>query len=725
MNPLRRLLLWTAACAAFATAAFAEDPSDLFLNAYQDFQAGERFERDANLRSAFEKFQNAERLLEQITKVDATWQPSVVEFRLRKTRENIQRLAPEVAKLPPDDIIEGPLPQADPSASLPPPAVNTSVPIPDAVPQPERPRRSQPDLPRPQVAPSPTPPGGNSEIARLQRQLADQKRENERLAGRLARQAAELKSALFEVDRTKVTVVELRSQLVQAQDALNDAKNSPAAPAAPVVPKELADQIQQLEAERDALQEENDRLVAKLDRASKYIEGSDAARKLLETDRKAVARERDEALTRTKRIRDNQKEIDRLTAERDAIEKRFATEKKDLQTQLAAATDPKKTEKLEAQNKKLAEQLAAAEKKISELADSPARNEEALNSLKSEVNGLNDRLLEAQAQISGKDEQLKALTAQLDETSGDLARLRLNPEPNAEDKRVITENELLRGIILRQIKAQAEREAAGSELKRELDRLQVKSEELNRQLQVLASPAIQLTDQEQTLFREPTALIREPSADTLDVSMAVTKPTSDGDAPKGAASLTTEARSTVEKAREAFEAGRFDEAEKLYQQIADESPDNYFVLSNLGVTQIQARKLSAAEVALRKAVQVNPKDAFAATNLGIVYCKQGRFDEAIASLREAIAADPNDHVAFNYLGVCLGEKGQRQDAEEQFKQSVALHDDYADAHFNLAVLYATSQPPNMSAAKEHYDKAVKAGANPDPSLEHLINTPQS
>ena len=39
----------------------------------------------------------------------------------------------------------------------------------------------------------------------------------------------------------------------------------------------------------------------------------------------------------------------------------------------------------------------------------------------------------------------------------------------------------------------------------------------------------------------------------------------------------------------------------------------------------------------------------------------------------------------------------------------------ADAHFNLAVIYAKQRTPNVELAKYHYKKALDLGAPPDPN----------
>jgi len=719
----RKALLIACLVILGSTPSWTQDASDRFLRAYQDFQSGEKLERDGNPREAFSRYQSAAKLLEQILKSDPEYNPPVVEYRLKKTRENIARMEPEMSKLPGiAEGPEGPLPQAD-TITLPPPAINTTRPlVPSSRPAPSGPLRPG--------ASSPASPSG--ELSSLRQQLSGARTENERLKEKLSRQAAELQSARFEVDKTKVSVVEVKAQLAQAQDAMENAirdREIRAAQAPPPEDKRLAEinrKVLEMEADNEALTEENQRLFSKLESASKYIEGAETGRKILDADRKKIAKQRDEAVARTKKIRDNTAAMERLTREKLDLAKKFSQEKKELESKLAEATDTQRLEKLSAENKDLATRLAESEKKLAEAEKKPEESEKILSELRSEIHSLNDRLLESQAQIASRDDQVKALAKQLDESSGEVARLRLNPQPSAEEKRTMVESDLLRTIILRQIKEQSGRDAASSELEKEIQALQIKSDTIAKQIDVLRRPAFRLSDDEKLLFKEPIAMLSEPNPSSLAVTMAVAKPT-DGfpvQPAEGPESLPDATRPVVDQARKLFELGRYAEAEKLYQQIVESAPNNSFALSNLGVTQIQSRKLSAAEVALKKATDINPKDAFAATNLGVVYCKQGRFDEAITSLQDAIAADAKDYIAQNYLGICYGEKGWKDQAEEAFLRSIAIRDEYPDAHFNLAVLHATAEPPSLDLAKEHYQKALQHGAEPDPSLEQLFQKPR-
>ena len=190
--------------------------------------------------------------------------------------------------------------------------------------------------------------------------------------------------------------------------------------------------------------------------------------------------------------------------------------------------------------------------------------------------------------------------------------------------------------------------------------------------------------------------------------------------PPQAELLPEQVRELVQQAKSLFENKNYADAEKIYQRLVERIPNNYFVLSNLGVVQIESGKLSDAEAALKKAVGINGNDSYAYTNLGIAYSRQGKFDEAIGVLHKAVTFNSSNAVAHNYLGVCLGQEEQWNEAEVQLKKAVELKPEYSDAHFNLAVLYATTEPPSLQLAKEHYVKATALGAAPDASLERLI-----
>jgi Flp pilus assembly protein TadD len=699
----RFLAILATACLSSGLVAFAGDPSDFFLKAYQDYQAGEKFERDGRLRDAMNSYASTVAILEQVRKDDPSWQEIVVNFRMRKAQENIERLramvASEPEKLP---AHEDPLPTRGFEIDIPEPAVTT------------RPGRQKETTAKKQDVDSDY---SRERIASLERQVAqyqklhaEEKKKRETLEG-------DFSSVKMELEKTKTELVAVNSRLAQADDALQrtsserDALKKKAGDPQDKRIEKLSERIARIEAENEVVQEENNRLLGKLEKAAAHISESKKVLSATDEDRRKLAAERDKGLARIKRLKDNEAELEALKAEKSNLQKQLATQKPDLDRLL----------KIEAQNKELAEKLAASEKKLAEASSAGGISKAEAEGLQEEIGLLQDRLTASRQDLAARDASVKSLMAQLDEASGELARLRLTPEPTDEQKRLFTESQLLRQIVIRQITEQSERTQVVSDLEKELVRLQVQSEALASSLGILSNPPPVVKEEERILFREPLVVLKDPEVDGTELSLTAVKPSgSQRQSTGGAEALSDEAKKLADEASTLVNQRRFPDAEKKYQRIVEMAPENHFALANLAVTQIQSGKLSAAQVALEKAVALKPDDVFASVNLGNVYCRQGRFDDSIAILNRSLQADSKNPVAHNFLAIALGKKGDTAKAEESFRASLAINPNYANAHFNLAVMYATSEPPSLQLAKKHYEKAKILGAEPDSILERRL-----
>ncbi len=642
-------------------------------------------------------------ILEQVRKDDPSWQEIVVNFRMRKAQENIERLramvASEPEKLP---AHEDPLPTRGFEIDIPEPAVTT------------RPGRQKETTAKKQDVDSDY---SRERIASLERQVAqyqklhaEEKKKRETLEG-------DFSSVKMELEKTKTELVAVNSRLAQADDALQrtsserDALKKKAGDPQDKRIEKLSERIARIEAENEVVQEENNRLLGKLEKAAAHISESKKVLSATDEDRRKLAAERDKGLARIKRLKDNEAELEALKAEKSNLQKQLATQKPDLDRLL----------KIEAQNKELAEKLAASEKKLAEASSAGGISKAEAEGLQEEIGLLQDRLTASRQDLAARDASVKSLMAQLDEASGELARLRLTPEPTDEQKRLFTESQLLRQIVIRQITEQSERTQVVSDLEKELVRLQVQSEALASSLGILSNPPPVVKEEERILFREPLVVLKDPEVDGTELSLTAVKPSgSQRQSTGGAEALSDEAKKLADEASTLVNQRRFPDAEKKYQRIVEMAPENHFALANLAVTQIQSGKLSAAQVALEKAVALKPDDVFASVNLGNVYCRQGRFDDSIAILNRSLQADSKNPVAHNFLAIALGKKGDTAKAEESFRASLAINPNYANAHFNLAVMYATSEPPSLQLAKKHYEKAKILGAEPDSILERRL-----
>jgi tetratricopeptide (TPR) repeat protein len=180
----------------------------------------------------------------------------------------------------------------------------------------------------------------------------------------------------------------------------------------------------------------------------------------------------------------------------------------------------------------------------------------------------------------------------------------------------------------------------------------------------------------------------------------------------------------IQEAQRAFSAKDYAKAEERYQQVLKMDQNNVFTLGNLGLIQMEAGRLNDAEATLLKANSIDPNDSFVLSQLGILRFREKKIDEAIDLLSRAIEAEPKNAEAENYLGIALSEKGLRGPAENALRKAIELNPNYAVAHHNLAVVYASEQPPFLELARFHYNKARDLGHPADEVLEKMLNKPK-
>jgi len=375
-------------------------------------------------------------------------------------------------------------------------------------------------------------------------------------------------------------------------------------------------------------------------------------------------------------------------------------DKKQLQQKLSASPAPDAdVAKLQEENASLRGKLSTAEESLKKVAGGEIAGE--MTSLRGQVDQLEKKLAEANnksAELARANEEYKTKIASL------TTQLQQAGTGGKSDSTLSKENTMLRSILDRQLKEQARREAARRLVLDEFKNLAVSTDALKTQMEVLSSPLLSLTDEEQGMlkFSAPTLVAPEPAAaaSTPTLSSKTEKPVSP--------------ESYSEKPR-------IDESAAAYEKILAKYPQSIYALSNLGVVRFQQQKYPEAEKALREAIRVAPNDAFSHSVLGIALVQQEKYDDAIQILSRAVALDPADAKTRNYLGISSSRKGLQEAAEQECRKAIELDEGYGDAHFNLAVIYATQTPPAKELAKRHYGRALELGVPKDPELEKLIN----
>jgi Flp pilus assembly protein TadD/predicted nucleic acid-binding Zn-ribbon protein len=698
--------------------AQSDDPSEVFLKAYMTSQQGEKLEHENNFRDALAKFRFAGGLLEELRKRHADWQPAIVEYRSRKISESILRVEGKLGTQKDLNAIAGSI--SSPALPEKSGAVDSNVELLPPRQTQDRVATSKPVLAVPgdaviQEATQKLRSRVDELEAQLQKSRSDlsaAQQEKEVVASQLRETNDKLSQAQQEIAKGKQAEQDVRTQLVKAQDSLGKMESSGKGDSK--AQNALRDEIAQLK-----------KALASAEAGKTSAEkGKEAANAQLAEANKQLASvkvERDTAIATLKGTKDAQEHVQMLIAE----------------------------------NTDLKQRLANAEKTVREIGEDKPKKEQELADVKKQLEQLRQQLAASQKQNQDFEVTIADLRSELDEATGELEKAKLTGANAEETARLTKENEVLRGIVMREREEEARRDQARKLMLAEFDKLKIKSDALNQNIQLLAQPVTKLSPEELALLRQPVVALSDNNPTALKASFAVAKrtatvpitilnpdekkasdesenmpplppPPEPSNVPGPNVETTFQPgvpRELIPLAREAknnFDRGKYRAAEKQYHEILDKSPNNLYSLSNLGVVLFRVGKLKAAELTLKKAITIAPKDEFSRTTLGIVYYRQSKFDEALTELTKALAINPKSATAHNYLGITASQKGWQEAAEKEMLSAIDANPDYADAHFNLAVVYATSQPPSKELAKRHYAKATSLGAEPDPALEKLL-----
>lgn len=108
----------------------------------------------------------------------------------------------------------------------------------------------------------------------------------------------------------------------------------------------------------------------------------------------------------------------------------------------------------------------------------------------------------------------------------------------------------------------------------------------------------------------------------------------------------------IKKAFELHKEDKLIEAETLYHQVLEKSPENVEILNLLGYLYIQKKQFLSAIEYLNKAIKINPKAFSVWFNLGLAYKNNNQIEDAIDAYQKALKIEPNHpDVYFNLANI--------------------------------------------------------------------------
>lgn len=443
----------------------------------------------------------------------------------------------------------------------------------------------------------------------------------------------------------------------------------------------------------------------KLAEASTRVAAAEQEREKILKDRDEAVKQRDAAV----------KERDVAVKERDAATARSQGLQEEVAALTKKATGSTEMKRLMAENERLKKELSDTQKQVETLKGDVNRKDQEIAQLRGQLTGLQGELATLRQESGKYQTEVAELTKQLKELKETNAatdsKMAAAPESTQEA-------EMLRAIVMRQLRAQHRQQAAKELVIAELQKMENSSTDLIKQVEELKSARMTLTPEEEKLFTDPAD--REVIASNGVQVTLVANATPAAPAPKTTPPAPGSAEGLINQANEAYLNKDFETAASQYQDALRAEPKNVTALIGLGMARQRADKHAEAEVALQKALAYDPENEPASFALGITYYKQERWKDAMTYFEKSLAKRQDNATGRHYLGIIATKLGLLERAEREFKTALAIDPNYGEAHFNLSVLYVTWDPPQWDKARTEYDEALKKGVKPDANLEKLL-----
>lgn len=720
-----------------------------WVEAYDRLEDAEDAERRDDIARALNLYRESRKQFLAVHRRAPQWNPSLVNYRIKYCLRKIQALEKELrltqSSRNRDELVKTLERQADRIAELTRASENLEYKLQIAS---EALEKARTEAARHVLATHRVP------------QLLKERKNLEQERDNLKQQVDALRQQVTEGNDTSQTVKRLRQQNADLELQLGEAK----AEAAEV---------------RGAAREQSERidvLTGKLRMAAQENQG--LKRQIAEL--KQTASKAEESVDEEKRkLRDQlneaEQQSERLRAELAQIRRRNRELAQNVETQSSKQEESERT--IEALRHQVAqlekalskaptrEELVAAKKRANEAEQAPKQETSArITTLRNQVDSLEKQLAEVpdEAALS----ELRKQTDQLPETRENLAQVERALQ---KEKAAAT---TLRTRIAALDASRAERDKILEEQKQTIAELRKEKREWQKSQQAKPDPQIEQTgsqiarlrrtlEQERERARELEKALHEtlvaqekrqekPTRDTDDTdktdpesgsqtaeqtsqstAMPGDPPTprredaadDNKDSPQKDSETPSpnETRAYLKEGLRAEETGNTEAAAWNYRKVLETNPDNGVALHRLGLLAAERGDDEKAAQYLRRAARQAPENLDILIPLGYSLARQEKPYEAIGALAQAIAVQPDDARPHRALGVAASSLGWYDIAEREMKEALRIAPDDSDSAFNLAILLASKEPPDMQEARRWYLKARKLSGQSDPALDRLFN----
>lgn len=155
--------------------------------------------------------------------------------------------------------------------------------------------------------------------------------------------------------------------------------------------------------------------------------------------------------------------------------------------------------------------------------------------------------------------------------------------------------------------------------------------------------------------------------------------------------LTPSDAQLLQRAHQALQGGRMQEARQLCQTVLDAKPFQADALHLLGLILKAMGERNAALQALRRSITLRPNQPQLLNNMGNLLADMGRADEALAAYRQALDFEPRFLDAWINYGLTAISAGRHAEAIRALQQATQINPNSPKAWMSLGSAYRHSE----------------------------------
>lgn len=183
--------------------------------------------------------------------------------------------------------------------------------------------------------------------------------------------------------------------------------------------------------------------------------------------------------------------------------------------------------------------------------------------------------------------------------------------------------------------------------------------------------------------------------------------------------MTLDSQALLSMATSSHEAGRWEEAERLYRSILATDPDQPDALHQIGALAHQNGHHDTAIAYVRRAIERMPSRAVFHNTLGGALLASGDAATATTAFQRALQLNPKSIEIQNNLANALQSNGRLEDAIAIYTAILETAPSHADVHNNLG--YAFQIKGDFDAAIRHFRAACAASPENELAWSQLGN----